>query len=185
MRRSVQVTSTLAQAVDLWQQGLSQIDIARACGVSRQRIQQLMAKHPELFGEREWATSASLAREYAISHASIRGWVEADIVRHSPSGLVSVEDVQTVTLALLDRPCAYPGCEDVINTLTLRQRFCATCSQKVKRYRYPVMDAEERKRTHTYGKRWQQKNPERWAAINKRAQAAYRARRAALEDVGG
>lgn len=167
---------TLTLAIELWYEGLSLTDIGRACGVSRQRIHQLIEERPDLFEERDWVTPHAVGIMYGISANRIRRAVEAGDVRQSPSGLVSIEDVETVIAALLNRPCQYPNCTNVLDTLHARQRFCTECSQEAQRYRYPVMDEEERKRTREAMKRWKTKNPERWAAIQQRAGRRYRER---------
>lgn len=111
-----------AKAVALWLAGESRTDIAKVCGVSHQRIGQVLAANGP--PARLWVTMPSLA-DYA-SEDMIRDWADAGRIRRNPrSRLVHHIDVLDLFIALMERPCR--ECGRPIMELWDNLQMCAAC----------------------------------------------------------
>jgi hypothetical protein len=169
-----------ARAVALWVAGWTISAIAAEVGVTRQAVDQVFARNEarHLMPERPWVAPSELdgliARDTALSWTA-KGWV-----RRPPTGrLFHLGDVLHALDRLMSRQCEYPGCVEAIGSIDERHRFCAACSVEARRYRYPVMDDEERVRQVAAVAQWKANNPEAARELQRRAQRAYRARRRA------
>lgn len=111
-----------ARAIALWLEGERLNDIAGACGVSHQRIGQVLAANGP--PARLWVTMPALA-EFA-SLDMIRRWADAGQVRRHPrSRLVHQMDVLDLFIQLMERPCR--ECGQPILELWDNLQLCAAC----------------------------------------------------------
>jgi hypothetical protein len=154
----------------MWLEGYQIPRIAEAVGVSTQRVYHLRVRFPD----RQWATKKSLgklAREGAINR-----WIRQGHVRESPDGLVQRQDVVKRYIELVERRCQYPECSEPIGSIREQDRFCGIHSVEVRRYAYPIMSEERKKKAQAAVEHWKVLNPEAARAIRQRAVDKFRAR---------
>lgn len=170
----------LATAIALRADGWTLEAIGGRVGLTRERVRQVLAEYPEPLPPCPWVTAQSVCP--IVSREPLKDWIERGWVRRHPEGrLVHEGDVVATAERLMARRCDYPGCEEPIGRIASDARFCPGCSIEVRRYDYPVLDEEGRRRAAAAKERWRQQNPERSREIQRHARQAFAARQRAAQ----
>ena len=161
-----------SKIAEMRSQGISLRKIGDAVGVSGEWIRQLLQQHPvafERFTESQVSKMLGLGIPKGTSSRLRNLRVEGKITPTRPGlfWLYSNEDIAKVKLLLLPRQCAICG-RDVPSQ---NWRYCFECGYKVRKYPYPFLSPEMKRKHIARCIDWQKRNPGKVREINLRSKA--------------
>jgi hypothetical protein len=153
--------------------GLTLSDIASYFGVLKQAVHQALVDTGWPLG-RPWAPrgSARLVQDETIKRWIAQGWVS-----QSQSGLYNTQEAFQTYVRLMTRPCEYPDCTEPIGNVQIRSRFCPRHSLMTRKYRYPVLTAEQRATWWKNQARWRKAHWDTYAPKHAKYAQAWKERR--------
>ena len=155
--------------------GKSLRQLGQMCGVSHERVRQILAKHR--------LTRVTFLAENMV--AAKLGYPVTWLIKLRKGGIINptkpgghwlysgAQVRQIPSLIAETRRCDRCG--------KLRpqgyHRFCRECSQYRKKHRYSSLSPEEKAEYREKSLAWRKENPEKWKRISSRAQRKYRDKR--------
>ncbi len=162
------------QIANMRQQGYTLQEISDTVGVTRERIRQILWKHyrgiePLLVPEQK------VARIIGCSTFTLQKLRKSGVInpRHSNYFyLYSRDDIEKATL-VLQRSCPHCG-----KTLPMKHlgKHCSECKAESRRYNYPFLSDDARRRANERSKIWQKEHPKQSKVIVNRATKKYSAK---------
>jgi len=160
------------QMADMRKEGHTFQQIGDKLGVSKQAVQQRLKRYdPELkpAGVSEEKAAAIIGCSTSLLSAlRERGVVNPK--RMAYSWAYDANEIQKALLATR-RICPHCGKEFLLYGTA---KYCPECRAERKRYPYPFLSAEGKKKFAEYVNRWRDENPERRRVIDLRAKEKYR-----------
>ena len=156
--------------------GFSLQAIGNEVGVTRERIRQILNEHYGTTKISGFTNRVKLAKVIGCSEYRLRKLekeCKINPIRHKWFYLYSKDEAEKAVLAL-QKNCVHCG-----ESLPLKhqQKYCLKCRNDYKRYNYPFLSEEAKKKCREASKSWQETHPERTRELNKRAKDKYEAKR--------
>lgn len=156
---------------DMRKSGYTLQEICDHCGVSRERIRQVLEKyyHNPKSGLLSEHKVAELLEVSSFTLACMRKKGAILPVHHGNQWHYDTALIEKVR-ALVYKPCRL--CGKAVKCRT----YCPECGKKVRHNRYLVMSPEEKKAHCQRTQSWQKRHPDRWKKMAAKAGRNYRAR---------
>ena len=162
---------TNEEIVKLRQLGYTLQDIGNIGGVSRQAISLRLKRYSTSIPI--WETEASrivgCTTDYLIRLRSLGLITPRKIGRH---WVYSLEDIKKAQLST-QRTCPNCGTEFVMSGSA---KYCSKCSTKRKKYEYPFLSSEAKKKANQSSRNWQKRNPEKVREALRKSREKLKAR---------
>lgn len=159
------------QIADMRRQGHTLQAISDKVGVTRERVRQILAKH---YGEikTNLVPEVKLARIIGCPVTRLRKLRISGVinpVRYECSYLYDRNEIEKAMLAL-QRNCEHCG---VLLPMKNVGKRCPECKKEYKRYAYPFLSDEAKKRANKAAIKWQKQHPEQYKEAQQRAEKTY------------
>ena len=161
------------EVIKLRQEGYSLQNIGNLFGVSRQAVFCRLGKYPKIEPYLTWEKEAS--RKIGCSHTYLASLRKERVVTPKRTGehwTYSLEDINLVQLSM-QRNCLH--CRTAF-THSNRAKYCPKCRTESRRYGYPFLSPEGKKRANQASRSWLAQHPEKVREYNRRTQEKLKAK---------
>src|SRR2546430_8989765 len=108
------------RAIEAWLAGHTKHGCAMAAGLSVGAFNHHLEVGNLTLPPRRWVSAADIGIDYLLA----KNWSQKGFVERSPGGLYDRDQLLARHAFLLERPCARPGCQLMVDDLNPRLRFC-------------------------------------------------------------
>lgn len=159
------------QIADMRRQGHTLQVIGSTIGVTRERVRQIIKEH---YGEikRNLLTEPNVARIIGCSVTRLQNLRRSGVInpiRYEGFHFYDRSETEKAML-VLQRNCKHCRIPLPIQNIS---KYCSRCQAEYRRYAYPFLSDEARKKANECSKRWQKEHPEQFRKTSRRAVRKY------------
>ena len=161
------------EVIKLRQEGYSLQGIGELLGVSRQAVFCRLGKYPKIEPYLTWEKEA--ARKIGCSYPYLTRLRKGGVVTPKRTGghwTYSLEDINLVQLSM-QKNCPYCGASF---THSNGAKYCPRCRTERRRYEYPFLSPEGKKRANQASRAWLAQHPGKVKEYNRRTQEKLKAK---------